>query len=119
VQRTVVEGAAATTLAAVLNKKVALAGKRVVLVLSGGNIDVNIVARVIEKGLVKDGRLVRLAVVLLDRPGALARLCAVVAGQRANILDIGHNRAFTAAALGGAGGRLTPRETGPGDNEAG
>src|SRR5262249_59351083 len=105
VQRTVVEGAAATTLAALLNKKIALAGKRVVLVLSGGNIDVNIVARVIEKGLVKDGRLVRLAVVLLDRPGALARLCAVVAEQRANILDIGHNRAFTAAALRRAEGR--------------
>jgi len=100
VEKTVVEGAAATTLAAVLNKKVALAGKRVVLVLSGGNIDVNIVARVIEKGLVKDGRLVRLAVILLDRPGALARLCSVVAAQRANILDIGHNRAFSAAAIG-------------------
>ncbi len=100
VEKTVVEGAAATTLAAVLNKKVALAGKRIVLVLSGGNIDVNIVSRVIEKGLVKDGRLVRLAVILLDRPGALARLCAVVAAQRANILDIGHNRAFTAAAIG-------------------
>ena len=100
IEKTVVEGAAATTLAAVLNKKVALAGKRVVLVLSGGNIDVNIVSRVIEKGLVKDGRLVRLAVFLTDRPGALARLCAIVAAQRANILEIGHNRAFTAARIG-------------------
>jgi len=100
IEKTVVEGAAATTLAAVLNKKVALAGKRVVLVLSGGNIDVNIVSRVIEKGLVKDGRLVRLAVLLVDRPGALARLTAVVGAQRANILDIGHNRAFTAARIG-------------------
>ncbi len=100
IEKTVVEGAAATTLAAVLNKKVALAGKRVALVLSGGNIDVNTVSRVIEKGLVKDGRLVRLAVLLVDRPGALARLCAVVAAQRANILEIGHNRAFTAARIG-------------------
>jgi threonine dehydratase len=100
VEKTVVEGAGATTLAAVLNKKVALAGKRVALVLSGGNIDPNIVARVIEKGLVKDGRLVRLGVVVTDRPGALARLCAVVAAQRGNILDIGHNRAFSAAAIG-------------------
>lgn len=100
IEKTVVEGAAATTLAAVLNKKVPLAGKRVVLVLSGGNIDVNIVSRVIERGLVKDGRLVRLAVLLVDRPGALARLCAVVAAQRANILEIGHNRAFTAARIG-------------------
>ncbi len=100
IEKTVVEGAAATTLAAVLNKKVALAGKRVVLVLSGGNIDVNIISRVIEKGLVKDGRLTRLAVVLTDRPGALAQLTAVVAAQRANILEIGHNRAFTAARIG-------------------
>jgi len=100
IEKTVVEGAGATTLAALLNKKVALAGKRVALVLSGGNIDVNIVSRVIERGLVKDGRLVRLSVVLSDRPGALARLCAVVAAQRANILDIGHNRAFSKAAIG-------------------
>jgi threonine dehydratase len=99
IEKTVVEGAGATTLAAVLNKKVALAGKRVALVLSGGNIDVNIIARVIEKGLVKDGRLARLRVVLADRPGALARLCGVVAAQRANVLDIGHNRAFTTARI--------------------
>jgi threonine dehydratase len=98
VEKTVVEGAGATTLAAVLNKKVALAGKRVALVLSGGNIDVNIVSRVIERGLVKDGR--RVQVVLSDRPGALARLCAVVAAQRANVLDIGHDRAFSGAAIG-------------------
>jgi threonine dehydratase len=100
IEKTVVEGAGATTLAAVLNKKVPLAGKRVALVLSGGNIDVNIVARVIERGLVKDGRLARLAVVLSDRPGALARLTAVVGAQRANVLDIDHNRAFSAAAIG-------------------
>jgi threonine dehydratase len=100
VEKTVVEGAGATTLAALLNKKVARAGQRVALVLSGGNIDVNIVSRVIERGLVKDGRLVRLSVVLSDRPGALARLCAIVAAQRANILDIGHDRGFSKAAIG-------------------
>ncbi|MGH7265295.1 MAG: pyridoxal-phosphate dependent enzyme, partial [Candidatus Rokuibacteriota bacterium] len=100
IEKTVVEGAGASTLAAVLNKKVALAGKRVVLVLSGGNIDVNIVSRVIEKGLVKDGRLTRLRVLLADRPGALARLCAAIAAHRANILDIGHNRAFATARIG-------------------
>jgi threonine dehydratase len=100
IEKTVVEGAGATTLAALLNKKIALAGKRVALVLSGGNIDVNIVARVIERGLVKDGRLARLSVVLTDRPGALARLTAVVADQRANVLDIGHNRAFTTGSIG-------------------
>ena len=100
IEKTVVEGAAATTLAALLNKKVALSGKRVVLVLSGGNIDVNIIERVIEKGLVKDGRLVRLAILLVDRPGALARLTALVADHSANILEIGHNRAFSPARIG-------------------
>ena len=83
-----------------INKKVVRAGKRVALVLSGGNIDVNIVSRVIERGLVKDGRLVRLSVVVSDRPGALARLCTIVAAQRANILDIGHDRGFGKAAIG-------------------
>jgi threonine dehydratase len=100
IEKTVVEGAGATTLAALVHRKVALAGKRVALVLSGGNIDVNIVERVIERGLVKDGRLVRLAVVLSDRPGALARLTAIVAVQRANVLDLQHNRAFATAAIG-------------------
>lgn len=90
----------------------AVAGKRVALVLSGGNIDVNIAARVIERGLVKDGRLVRLTVVLADRPGALARLCAVVAAQRANILDIGHSRAFSAAGIGATEVVLTLESSG-------
>jgi threonine dehydratase len=73
IEKTVAEGAGATPLAALVNKKVALQGKTVVLVLSGGNIDVNVISRIIERGLVKDGRLVRLSVLLQDRPGALAR----------------------------------------------
>ena len=67
----------------------------VVLVLSGGNIDVTVVARIIERGLVKDGRLVRLGVLLRDQPGALASLTALIAAERANILQIEHNRAFS------------------------
>jgi threonine dehydratase len=100
IEKTVVEGAGAVPLAALVNKKVALAGKTVALVLSGGNIDVNLVSRIIERGLVKDGRLVRLAVMLRDRPGQLARLTALVAEMRANVLHILHDRAFSRARLG-------------------
>ncbi len=100
IEKTVVEGAGATTLAALVNKKTALEGKTVVLVLSGGNIDVNVISRIIERGLVKDGRLVRLSVLLQDRPGALARLTALVAESRANVLHISHDRAFSHARIG-------------------
>ncbi len=100
IEKTVVEGAGATTLAALVNKKILLDGKTVVLVLSGGNIDVNVISRIIERGLVKDGRLVRLSVLLQDRPGALARLTALVAESRANVLHISHDRAFSHARIG-------------------
>src|SRR5262249_54235564 len=97
IEKTVVEGAGAVPLAALVNKRVSLDGKTVVLVLSGGNIDVNLIARIIERGLVKDGRLVRLAVMLSDRPGALAQLTKLVAEGRANVLHIQHDRAFARA----------------------
>jgi threonine dehydratase len=94
IEKTVVEGAGAAPLAALLNRALAVEGRSVVLVLSGGNIDVTMLARIIERGLVKDGRLVRLVVLLRDRPGALARLTAVVAEERANVVHIEHDRAF-------------------------
>ncbi len=62
--------------------------------MSGGNIDVNVVARVIERGLVRDGRLVRIVVALQDKPGQLARVSAVVATHRANVIEVHHTRAF-------------------------
>ena len=100
IEKTVVEGAGAVPLAALVNKRVSLPGKTVVLVLTGGNIDVNIVAQIIERGLVKDGRLARFSVLLRDRPGALARLTALVAEARANVLQIHHDRAFSPARVG-------------------
>jgi threonine dehydratase len=100
IEKTVVEGAGAVPLAALVNKRVALPGKTVALVLSGGNIDVNLISRIIERGLVKDGRLVRLAVMLRDRPGALAQLTSLVAEARANVLHIHHDRAFSRARVG-------------------
>src|SRR5207247_1277503 len=100
IEKTVVEGAGAAPLAALLNRSLGLEGLNVVLVLSGGNIDMTVIARIIERGLVKDGRLVRLGVLLRDQPGALASLTALIAAERANILQIEHNRAFSSGAIG-------------------
>jgi threonine dehydratase len=100
-EKTVVEGAGAVGLAALLNKRIPRAeGRKVALVLSGGNIDVNLISRIIERGLVKDGRLARLQVRLPDRPGALAGLTAAIAEKRANILEIHHDRSSGRLSLG-------------------
>ena len=72
-----------------------LKGKKVVLTVCGGNIDPAILSRVIEKGLVHDGRLTRFTAVISDRPGGLAELTRVVAGCGASIKDIEHDRAFS------------------------
>jgi threonine dehydratase len=94
-EKTVVEGAGAVGVAALMQRKVrGLEGKRTVTVLSGGNIDVNLVARVIERGLVKDGRLVRVSVALQDKPGQLAKVSNIVANVRANVIEVHHTRAF-------------------------
>jgi threonine dehydratase len=102
IEKTVVEGAGAIPLAAVLNRLLGLSGKKVVMVLTGGNIDVNMLSIIIRRGLVRDGRLVRLTVLLRDQPGSLAELSEVLAHSRANILEITHHRTFTSAAVGEA-----------------
>lgn len=112
-EKTVVEGAAATPLAALLNRPLGLNGQTVVLVLSGGNIDVNVIARVIEKGLVQEGRLVRLSLIISDRPGALARVSTLVADQGANIQEIIHTRGFSRAEIGESEITLTLETYGP------
>jgi threonine dehydratase len=94
IEKTVAEGAGAAPLAALVNRTLGLVGANVALVLSGGNIDVTMLSRIIERGLVKDGRLVRLGVLLRDRPGELARLTALIAEARANVVHIEHDRAF-------------------------
>jgi threonine dehydratase len=97
-EKTVVEGAAATPLAGCLSGKLKeLAGKRVVLLLSGGNIDPNVLSRVIERGLVADGRLCRFTAVISDRPGGLADLAAEIASTGASIKQVVHDRAFASS----------------------
>jgi threonine dehydratase len=93
-EKTVVEGAGAVPLAAAMDKSMGLAGKNVVLVLCGGNIDVRTIARVIDRGLAADGRLCRVFARLLDRPGALANLSAILASTGASIQDVSHDRHF-------------------------
>jgi threonine dehydratase len=94
-EKGVVEGAGATPLAACLSGQLSeLSGKRIVLVLSGGNIDPNILSRVIESGLVADGRLSRLTAIISDRPGGLADLTAQIASTGASIKQVVHDRAF-------------------------
>ena len=85
-EKTLAEGAGAAALAAVLNRKLPLAAKRVAVLVCGGNIDVTLLSRIIERGLVKDGRLVRLRIHLPDFPGALHRLTGILADHRANIV---------------------------------
>jgi threonine dehydratase len=93
-EKTVVEGAGAVPLAAAMDPAMDLAGKNVVLVLSGGNIDVNVISRVIERGLAADGRLCRVRARLLDRPGSLAQLASVLASTGASIKEVVHDRNF-------------------------
>jgi threonine dehydratase len=95
-EKSVVEGAGAAPLAAFLAGKLeSLKGRNVVLVLCGGNIDLTMLDRVIEVGLVADGRLTRFTVSISDRPGGLARLAEVIASTGASIKEIVHDRAFS------------------------
>lgn len=99
IEKTVVEGAGAVGLAALLAHKERFAGKRVGLVVSGGNIDSRVLSLVLLRGLARDGRLARLRLELPDEPGALARLAGVLGARDANILEVHHQRTFGHAPL--------------------
>jgi threonine dehydratase len=102
IEKTVVEGAGAASLAAVLFHKVSgLDWKNVAIIVCGGNIDPNLLSKIIERGLAKDGRLVRIRTIVRDRPGELAKICQIVADTGANIMDVAHNRAFGKLEVGG------------------
>jgi threonine dehydratase len=98
--KTVAEGAGAVGVAALMHERISRGARALAVVVSGGNIDVNLISRVIERGLVQTGRTARFRVVLPDVAGALAELAAVVAKLRANILQIEHDRAFAGVELG-------------------
>jgi threonine dehydratase len=116
-EKILAEGAGAAALAALVNRKIPVvsdgAGKKIVVVVSGGNIDVTLLARIIERGLVKDGRLVRLRVHLPDYPGALHRLTGILAQHRANIVETSYDRAYHNVNLGDTAIDVTMETRGP------
>lgn len=87
-----VEGAGAVGVAALLEQQVKVPGQDVVVVLSGGNVDMNLLDKILEHGLAEAGRYQALEVVLLDHPGTLGRLLTVLASAGVNVLEIEHQR---------------------------
>jgi threonine dehydratase len=95
IEKTLAEGAGAAALAALLRHKDRFAGHKVGMVLSGGNIDPQLLAQIIGRGLVRSGRLIRIVISARDVPGSLARITALVAEAGANVDEVHHQRAFT------------------------
>ncbi len=112
-EKTLAEGAGAAALAALVNRKVQLTGKKIAVLVCGGNIDVTLLARIMERGLVKDGRLVRLRVHLPDYPGALHKLTGILADHRANIVETSYDRAYYGVNLGDTAIDITMETRGP------
>src|SRR5271170_2748808 len=130
-EKILAEGAGAAALAALVNRRIPMivdstnssanrdsinrnkTGKKIVVVVSGGNIDVTLLARIIERGLVKDGRLVRLRVHLPDYPGALHRVTGILAQHRANIVETSYDRAYHNVNLGDTAIDITMETRGP------
>ena len=91
-QKLVAEGAGATPVAAALFNKLPLAGKKTVCLISGGNIDVNILSRVITRGMVMSGRKTNLMIALEDKPGQLSLVSDIVSACGANVVSVHHDR---------------------------
>ncbi|KJC51580.1 threonine dehydratase [Bradyrhizobium sp. LTSP885] len=95
IEKTVVEGAGAAGLAAVLAAPERFAGRNVGLVLTGGNIDTRLIASVLTRELAREGRLTQLALDIVDRPGQLAAVCNLLASAGANVIEVSHQRTFS------------------------
>jgi len=112
-EKTLAEGAGAVATAAVIQHKISARGKKVGVLVGGGNIDVSLLSRIIERGLVKDGRLIRLRIHLPDHPGALHRFSGVIAEHKANIVETQYNRAYYGVLLGDTVIDITMETRGP------
>jgi threonine dehydratase len=112
-EKLLAEGAGAAATAALLNKKTPNHGKTLGVLVSAGNIDVSLLSLIIRRGLVKDGRLVRLRIHLPDHPGALEKLARVIAEQKANIVETMYDRAYYGVVLGDAVIDITMETRGP------
>lgn len=100
-QKLITEGAGAVSVAAALFDKFPIKGKKVVCLLSGGNIDVTILSRVIKRGLLKSGRTCSLNIELVDKPGQLKGVSAIIADMGGNVVSIHHERASESADING------------------
>lgn len=112
-EKTLAEGAGAVATAAVAQEKIPHKGKKIGIFIGGGNIDVSLLSRIIERGLVKYGRMLRLRIHLPDHPGSLERLAAVIAEQKANIVETMYDRAHFGVLLGDAVIDITVETRGP------
>ena len=99
IEKTLAEGAGAAALAAVVSNPATFSGRRVVTVLSGGNIDMMILSSLLQRGLMRSHRLVRLRVEIPDVPGALSDLTEIIGEMDSNIIDIQHQRTFGASSV--------------------
>ena len=99
-EKTLAEGAGAAAVAALLHRKTKLKNRKTVALVGGGNIDVSLLSRIIERGLVKDARLLRLQIHLSDRPGSLHQLTRIIAAHHANIVELKFDRAYYGVSLG-------------------
>jgi len=100
-EKTLAEGAAAVGFAALINRRIEdIQGRKVVVLISGGNIDMTMLSRILERGMESDGRMAKIRVVVPDKPGNIAELAALVAEQQANILGMTQNRSVGEVELG-------------------
>jgi threonine dehydratase len=102
----IAEGAGAVAVAAVMADKLPIKNKNVVCVVSGGNIDVTILSRVIERGLLNSGRACNLCIELMDKPGQLQTVSSIIAALGANVISVHHERASETADINGCFLRL-------------
>jgi threonine dehydratase len=112
-EKTLAEGAGAVAMATLLQRKTNLEGKKTAALVCGGNIDVSLLAKIIERGLAKDGRRMRLRIHLTDRPGALHQLTKIIADLRANIVETQYDRTYYGVNLGDTAIDLSMETRGP------
>lgn len=105
-QKMIAEGAGAVSVAAVMFDKLPVQGKKVVCVVSGGNIDVTILSRVISRGLLKSGRTCNLCIELMDKPGQLRDVSRIISDRGGNVISVHHERASETADINGCYLRL-------------
>jgi len=112
-EKTLAEGAGAVAIASLLQHKTSLGRRRTAALVCGGNIDVSLLAKIIERGLAKDGRRLRLRIHLTDRPGALHQLTKIIADLRANIVETEYDRTYYGVNLGDTAIDISMETRGP------